>query len=111
MEKYLPGPYTLIFEKKDNDFLPLATASGDTIAVRFLDTKMQELIAKADVPFVTTSANISGDTRILRYLNSLKNQIKEKTDYIVIGNPQKMTFLPSTIIDVRKEKERLVERK
>ena len=111
IEKYLPGPYTLIFEKKEKTFLSLATASGDTIAVRFLDTKIQELIAKANIPFVTTSANISGDKRILKRPNSLKKEIKENIDYIVIENQEKMTFIPSTIIDVRKEKERLLERK
>ncbi|MCK5040467.1 MAG: threonylcarbamoyl-AMP synthase [Candidatus Aenigmarchaeota archaeon] len=110
IKTYLPGPYTLILKKKDKSFLSLATASGSTVGVRMLDTKIQKIIAKAKVPFITTSANISGDARVLRRLSSLKKELKEKVDYIVLGNANEMSFKSSTIVDLSKGKEKQTER-
>ena len=110
IKSYLPGPYTLILEKKDKSFLSLATASGDTIGIRMINTKMQKVISKANIPFIATSVNISGDARVLKHLNSLKKEIEEKIDYIVLGNPKEMSFTPSTIIDLTRGNEKKIKR-
>ncbi|MCK5176433.1 MAG: Sua5/YciO/YrdC/YwlC family protein, partial [Candidatus Aenigmarchaeota archaeon] len=60
--------------------------------------------------FITTSANISGDARVLRRLSSLKKELKEKVDYIVLGNANEMSFKSSTIVDLSKGKEKQTER-
>ncbi|OYT35273.1 MAG: hypothetical protein B6U87_00485, partial [Candidatus Aenigmarchaeota archaeon ex4484_52] len=72
IKKYLPGPYTIILEKKEKSFLRVATAYKNTIGIRLLDTKIQKKIKKTNIAFITTSANISRDEKILRNLNHLK---------------------------------------
>ncbi|MCX6153975.1 MAG: L-threonylcarbamoyladenylate synthase [Candidatus Kapabacteria bacterium] len=59
-EKYLPGPLSIITFKKYN--IPLAaTAGGNTIAIRFPDSKITiDLINKFGRPLAATSANLSG---------------------------------------------------
>ena len=58
-EKYLPGPLTLVLEKKD---LPDVLTSGlPKVAVRIPDNDAAlELIELFEKPVVTTSANLSG---------------------------------------------------
>ncbi len=59
-EKYLPGPLTLILEKKD--LPPVLTSGLDNVAVRIpANDAALELIELFGKPVVTTSANFSGD--------------------------------------------------
>ncbi len=60
VKKYLPGPYTLILPKKDSSFLKAATSGRDTIGVRIIRHPVMKYFEEADVPFVTTSVNVSG---------------------------------------------------
>jgi tRNA threonylcarbamoyl adenosine modification protein (Sua5/YciO/YrdC/YwlC family) len=54
----LPGPYTLILKKKDPSFLKEASAT-DKLGIRIPDHQFWNLVSKAGVPFITTSANQS----------------------------------------------------
>ncbi|OYT35133.1 MAG: hypothetical protein B6U87_00960, partial [Candidatus Aenigmarchaeota archaeon ex4484_52] len=55
----------------------------------------QKKIKKTNIAFITTSANISRDEKILRNLNHLKIELKQNIDYIVIGNDRQMSFVQS----------------
>lgn len=56
----LPGPYTLVWEKKTKNFL--SDVSGNsTLGVRMPNHPFLSLVRAARIPFVTTSVNLSGD--------------------------------------------------
>lgn len=56
----LPGPYTLVFPKRDPQFLD-AAAPGRLLGVRIPDHWFTRLVQELELPFVTTSVNRSGD--------------------------------------------------
>ncbi len=60
MDKFWPGPLTLIFKKKD--IVPYKTTGGlDTVAIRMPENKIAlEIISKCNFPLAAPSANISG---------------------------------------------------
>ncbi len=98
MEKFWPGPLTLIFEKKD--IVPSETSANlDTIGVRMPNNDIAlELIKNAGVPIAAPSANISGrpsPTDIQRCIEDLSG----KVDYI-IGGERSDYGVESTILDL-----------
>lgn len=60
MDKFWPGPLTLIFKKKD--IIPEKTSGGlDTVAVRMPKNEIaREIISQCGFPLAAPSANISG---------------------------------------------------
>lgn len=60
MDKFWPGPLTLIFKKKD--IIPKKTSGGlDTVAVRMPKNEIaREIISECGFPLAAPSANISG---------------------------------------------------
>ena len=60
MDKFWPGPLTLIFKKKD--IIPSRTSGGlDTVAVRMPENEIaRNIISKCKFPLAAPSANISG---------------------------------------------------
>ena len=101
MEKFWPGPLTLIFQAKNN-LSEYITAGTHKIAVRIPGESFALHLAKAaPFPFTATSANLSGippaqdAETVIRYFGN-------KIDLIVDGG---MTpgGLPSTIVDVTEE--------
>ena len=58
LDSYLPGPYTIILKKKEPSFLNWIS-SGDSIGIRIPANNFTKEIQKADVPFVTTSVNMT----------------------------------------------------
>lgn len=60
IDKYMPGPVTLVLEKKE--VIPsIVTAGKNTIGIRIPDNKISiEILKKCKVPIATSSANISG---------------------------------------------------
>ncbi|MBR4949291.1 MAG: threonylcarbamoyl-AMP synthase [Clostridia bacterium] len=60
MDKFWPGPLTLIFKKKD--IVPYKTTGGlDTVAIRMPKNEIAlEIISKCNFPLAAPSANISG---------------------------------------------------
>lgn len=98
---YLPGPYTLLLKKKEKEYLEYLSNS-DKIGIRVPEHPFTLLIEKANVPFITTSANISGK----RYPTSLKEvekELLEKADYVIEG--ECFHKKPSTLIDIEHNKE------
>jgi tRNA threonylcarbamoyl adenosine modification protein (Sua5/YciO/YrdC/YwlC family) len=61
-ERYLdrlPGPYTLIFRARKS--IVCRQVSGRTLGVRIPDHPLTEVIQESGQPFVSTSANMSGE--------------------------------------------------
>ncbi|MBU2576740.1 MAG: threonylcarbamoyl-AMP synthase [Nanoarchaeota archaeon] len=99
LEKYLPGPYTLILKKKDSKFL-MNASSTETLGVRIPDSEFTRLVEKAGVPFITTSVNFVGEPFAVM-ISDIAKEILDKVD-IVIG-VGKLDGRPSTLIVDGKE--------
>lgn len=100
IEKFWPGPLTIIFEKKDNGKLPNVVTSGkNSVGVRMTDGKIaQLLLKKSGVPIVAPSANLSGMPSGTRMSNIIE-AFGEKVDYILdCGDIEDTTT--STIVKV-----------
>lgn len=94
IDKYLPGAYTLILKKKNQDFLS-HISSLDTLGVRIPNHEFTQLIQKANVPFITTSVNLAGE-KPASSLTDIKLEILEQVDIIING--ETLSGIPSIII-------------
>jgi len=102
IEKYLPGPYTLILKKKNPEFL--SWVSSETLGVRIPANKFTKIIQESKKPFITTSVNLSGEPFALN-LEDILEEIKSKVDVIIpVGG--KLSGKPSTLIKEGKILER-----
>lgn len=94
IDRYLPGKYTLILKKKNPSFLKYISPT-DTLGVRIPCHEFTAMIQKANLPFVTTSVNLSGE-KPASSLNEIKPEILEQVDVII--NAGKLDGTPSAII-------------
>lgn len=96
--KKLPGPYTLILEKKK----PILKEASrlNTLGVRIPNHPFTKVIQEAGVPFVTTSVNPSGQEP-LKQISEIPEKIANRADVTidagVLNNP------PSTVFDLTGE--------
>lgn len=90
----LPGPYTFILKMKKKCVADNVSL-GNTLGVRIPKHEFSKLVEKAGVPFVTTSANLSGE----KTPRSVKD-ISLKADYVIDGGELKGKA--STVIDLTK---------
>lgn len=99
----LPGPYTLIFEKKR----PLleAVSPGSTLGVRIPAHPFSALVAEAGVPFVTTSANIHGSP-VPRKLAEMDYDLTEAVDVVLEAGT--LSAKASTVVDLTGAEPRVV---
>ncbi|MGL4848250.1 MAG: L-threonylcarbamoyladenylate synthase [Clostridium sp.] len=97
MDKFWPGPLTLILEKKD--IVPMETSANlKTIGIRMPNNEVAlELIKEAGVPIAAPSANISGRPSPTT-LEICVEDLDGKVDYI-IGGEKCDVGLESTIVD------------
>lgn len=100
MDKFWPGPLTIIFQRKESAKISEYVSTGlDTIGVRMTDGNVvRKIIQKANVPIVAPSANLSGQTdgsRVEDIIKEIGNQIDGMIDVGDITNP-----LPSTLVQV-----------
>lgn len=96
LKKYFPGSFTLILPKKKKSFLS-AISRGSSVGVRIPNHQLTKLIQKSEVPFVTTSANLSG----IKSAGSLKDvdfSVLNSANIIIDGG--KLPGKPSTIVDL-----------
>ncbi|KIR02340.1 YrdC/Sua5 family protein, required for threonylcarbamoyladenosine (t(6)A) formation in tRNA [Lachnospiraceae bacterium TWA4] len=98
MDKFWPGPMTLIFNK--SELVPLETTGGlQTVAVRMPNHPVAlKLIQEANVPIAAPSANLSGKpspTKASHVIEDLSGRI----DMILDGGDTDIG-IESTIIDV-----------
>ncbi len=94
LEKYLPGPYTLIIKKKDVDFMKSVSAN-DSLGIRIPDCEFAKLVKQAGVPFITTSVNLVGEPYAIK-ISDIETEILDAVN-IVIG-VGKLDGRPSTLV-------------
>lgn len=95
LEKYLPGPYTIILKKKNKEFLSWVSL-GDTLGVRIPKSNFTKKIQSTRIPFITTSVNLSGEEPITK-INEIKETILNNVDYIIdagiLNNPPSILII------------------
>ena len=101
INRYWPGPLTMIFKK--SEIVPYVITGGlETVAIRMPNNKIAlELISQAGVPLAGPSANLSGrpsPTNALHVINDLSGKI----DMIIDGG-ETGVGLESTVLDLTGE--------
>lgn len=101
MDKFWPGPLTIIFKKSNN--IPLEVTSGlETVAVRMPDNPIAlALIRESGLPIAAPSANISGrpsPTKGEHVIDDLNGRV----DAIICGSSSRIG-LESTVLDLSGE--------
>ncbi|MBQ8525146.1 MAG: threonylcarbamoyl-AMP synthase [Clostridia bacterium] len=97
MERYWPGPLTLIFKKQPH-VIDRVTAGLDTVAVRYPSNPIaNELIRRSGVFVAAPSANLSGSPSPTVYRH-VKADLDGRVDYIVNGEGCEIG-LESTVVD------------
>jgi L-threonylcarbamoyladenylate synthase len=93
IEKFLPGPVTVVMKKKEK--VPdLLTSGSKLLGIRFpAHESTIKLIQLAGVPITSTSANISGEPP-----PASVDEIRISADYIIDGGICKGE--PSTVVDL-----------
>ena len=86
----LPGPYTLILEKK-TDCVAENVSFGDKLGVRIPDNWFKDVVKKLGIPIVSTSVNLTGE----KPMQDLED-LKLKVDFVIYEG--KLNGKPSTII-------------
>ncbi|MBR5507009.1 MAG: threonylcarbamoyl-AMP synthase [Clostridia bacterium] len=98
MDKFWPGPLTLIFKKRES--VPLkVTAGRDTVAVRFPSNKIaQRLIKESGTSVAAPSANLSGSPSPT-VCSDVIDDLFSRVDYIIDATGCEIG-LESTVVDV-----------
>ena len=98
MEKFFPGPLTIILKKKE--IVPdILTAGQNTVGVRMPRGEIaRKLVEYANVPIAAPSANISGEPSGTN-LQEIKKHFEGKVDYFIDGGNSELG-LSSTIVQV-----------
>jgi L-threonylcarbamoyladenylate synthase len=100
--KVLPGPYTLIFRKKEPFFLR-DVSPFPTLGVRIPAHPITKIVRDIGIPFVTTSANLSGKQAIRKASEAKKFK---GINFIIDGGI--LANSPSIVIDLSGEEERVI---
>lgn len=98
MEKFFPGPLTIILKKKD--IVPNIVTSGqDTVGVRMPGGEIaRKLVEIVGVPIAAPSANITGEPSGTN-LQEIKKHFEGKADYFIDGGESELG-VSSTIVQV-----------
>ncbi len=99
LDKYLPGPYTLILKKKNPNFLNHISPT-EFIGIRIPDCDFSKQVEQSGVPFITTSVNLAGEA-FATTIKEIPKQILEKADIII--DRGELNGKPSTLIKDGKE--------
>ena len=102
LKKYLPGPYTLILKKKNQNFLK-HVASGDSLGVRIPNCDFTFKIQESGVPFITTSVNLSGE-KPANNIGEISKEILNNVDFVI--DEGELSGKPSILVIGDKEIER-----
>lgn len=98
MERFFPGPLTIILEKRD--IIPdILTSNTNTIGIRMPSGEIaKKLIEFAGVPIATSSSNISGRPSGTN-ITDIKKDFEGKVDCF-IDNGESELGIPSTVIRI-----------
>lgn len=84
MDKFWPGPFTLLFKVKSNILKQVRGNNLDTVAIRMpYDSKLRLLIERLSVPLAAPSANTSGKpspTTLQHVIDDLGNKVEYYID-------------------------------
>ena len=94
IRKYLPGNYTLLLEKKFPEFMN-HISNNERVGIRVPTHPFTKTIQKAQVPFITTSVNLSSQPPALS-LGDIPKEIIEKVDLVIEGKG--ISGIPSILI-------------
>jgi L-threonylcarbamoyladenylate synthase len=97
MERYWPGPLTLVFRKKP-EISDILTASRGTIGLRMPDSISTLELIMLSGPLAATSANISGGEDP-KTAEEVEAQLGENVDLILDGGRTEVG-LASTVVDI-----------
>lgn len=100
IEKFWPGPLTIIFKRKSKDIIPnVVTANLDTVGIRMPSNEIaKQLIEKSGVPIAAPSANVSGKPSGTN-VEDIISELDGKVSYILDGGSTDIG-LESTVIKV-----------
>ncbi len=100
MQKFWPGPLTIIFKRKSKDIIPnVVTANLDTVGIRMPSNEIaKKLIEKSGVPIAAPSANVSGKPSGTK-VEDIISELDGKVSYILDGGFTDIG-LESTVIRV-----------
>ncbi len=94
----LPGPYTFILKLSKSGAISTEVNGGlGTIGVRIPDNWFAKVIARAAIPFVTTSVNLSGKPHMAS-IDEIEPSIARSVDYIIDAGP--LNNRPSRVVDL-----------
>ena len=98
IEKFFPGPLTLILHK--NDIIPnILTNNEDIVGFRMPENDIAlDLINQLGSPIATSSANKAGEPNGVN-LKDIKNVFKDEVDFYIDGGKSKIGF-GSTIVQM-----------
>ena len=98
MEKFFPGPFTIILEKKS--IIPdIVTANSKFVGVRIPNNKfLKDLITHLNIPIAAPSANISGNLSATNF-EDIADDFSDGVDYIINGGTSNIG-IESTIVRV-----------
>ena len=98
MQKFFPGPLTIILKKKS--IVPDILTSGlDTVGVRIPNNEIAKLLVQfSNTPIAAPSANISGNVSNTN-LDTMIHDFSDKVDYIINGGNSNIG-IESTIVKV-----------
>jgi L-threonylcarbamoyladenylate synthase len=98
----LPGPYSFIVKIKNINLVSNKVLSErNKIGIRFPDCLFRKIVEKANMPFVSTSLNFSGEPPILD-LEDIPKEILDKVDYIINTN-EYLLGKPSELYDLTQD--------
>ncbi len=98
MEKFWPGPLTIILKRKENK-ANSAAAGSDTIGVRMPDSLVaRNLIREVGSPLATTSVNMAGD-KPATSVEDIDEAVAEKVDFILEGDESPLK-IASTVVKI-----------
>ena len=99
MEKFWPGPLTMILKRKKG-VANAAASDGGTIGVRMPNNEIaRNLIREVGFPLATTSVNLSGDEPATE-ISKIDKKVLEKVDF-VLENDEKCSEIASTIVEFK----------
>lgn len=103
IQKFWPGPLTIIFKRKDNKVIPnVVTANLDTVGIRMPSNLIaRKLIEKSGVPIAAPSANVSGKPSGTK-VEDIIEELDGKVSYILDGGFANIG-LESTVIKVNND--------
>lgn len=99
LDKYLPGPYTVVLKKKDPLFLKHVSRT-DSIGIRIPNCEFTKKVQESGLPFITTSVNLSGQPFATK-MSEIPDKILDSVDVVLEAG--ELNGKPSTLIIWGKE--------